>query len=67
MHDVGLAATLCQKKKVGVRRDKVRTEPHRIMVKEYLALRAGALVYLSFKLIGCLMRQEEISFERAKS
>lgn len=56
MHDVGLTATLSQKKKTGVRRDKVRTEPHKIMVKEYLALRAGALLYLSFKLIGCLMR-----------
>lgn len=65
-HDVGLEATVCWKKKAGGGRQEVRTEALRVTGREYLALRAGALVYLSFKLMGCLTRQKEISFERAR-
>lgn len=65
-HDVGLEATLCQQKKAGGGREEVRTEAHRITGREYLALQAGALVYLSFELMGCLTRQKQISFERAR-
>lgn len=53
-------------KKAGVGGEEVRTEAGRIMGREYLALWAGAPVYLSFMLLGCLTRQKEISFERAR-
>lgn len=65
-HDVGLEETLCWKKKAGGEREEVWAGAHRITGRECLALRAGALVYLSFKLMGGLMRQKEISFERAR-
>lgn len=45
-HDVGLEATLCQQKKAGGGREEVRTEAHRITGREYLALQAGALVFI---------------------
>lgn len=57
--EVGLEATLCQKKRAGRGREEVRTEAHRITRSEYIALQAGALVNLSFKLMGCLAAQKE--------